>query len=108
MTNTIITILVIAAVIVVLYILFKIFKLITRLLLIAIFLIIAYVTNPGIEKHTTAVKEKAEKEDIKIHNKSVAISDFKIFSLTKVVDGEDERLVGAGLFTRVWIFRALE
>ena len=108
MTNTIITILVIAAVIVVLYILFKIFKLITRLLLIAIFLIIAYLTNPSLEKHTLKVKEKAEKDHVKFGNKSVAISDFKIFSLTKIVHGDDERLVGAGLFTRVWIFRALE
>lgn len=108
MTNTIITILVVAAVIVVLYILFKIFKLITRLLFIAIFLVIAYLTNPGLEKHTLKVKEKAAHDNAKLRNKSVAISDFKIFSLTKVVDGDDERLVGAGLFTRVWIFRALE
>jgi hypothetical protein len=108
MTNSIITILVIAAVIVVLYILFKIFKLITRLLLIAIFLIIAYLTNPGIEKHTLAVKTKAEKNNVKFHNKNVTVSDFKIFSLTKVTSDDHERLVGVGLFTRVWIFRTLE
>lgn len=108
MTNSIITILVIAAVIIVLYILFKIFKLITRLLLIAVFLIIAYFTNPGLEKHTQAVQAKAEKDNVKFRNKSVTVSDFKIFSLTKVSSEDDERLVGAGLFTRVWIFRALE
>lgn len=108
MTNSIITILVIAAVIVVLYILFKIFKLITRLLLIAVFLIIAYLTNPSLEKHTLAVKAKAEKDNVKFQNKSVTVNDFKIFSLTKVTSDDDKRLVGAGLFTRVWIFRALE
>ncbi|HEY9005729.1 hypothetical protein [Ohtaekwangia sp.] len=106
--NTIITILVIAAVIVVLYILFKIFKLITRLLLIAIFLVIAYFTNPGQLRHQHAVDEKAEKTGIKLHGRNVSVRDFKIFSITQISDHRDKKTVGAGMFMKVWIFRSLE
>jgi ABC-type multidrug transport system fused ATPase/permease subunit len=108
MMNTIVTVLIIAAVIVVLYILFKIFKLITRLLLIAIFLVLAYLTNPGLEKHQQAVEKKAERTNTKLRGRNVSVSDFKIFSLTKISDDDHNKVVGAGLFTKVWIFRALD
>ncbi|WP_331970969.1 hypothetical protein [Ohtaekwangia sp.] len=106
--NTIITILVIAAVIVVLYILFKIFKLITRLLLIAIFLILAWLTNPNLTQHQKAVDKKAEEQSIKLHNREVAVHDFKIFSLTAIRNDGSNKTVGVGMFMKVWIFRSLE
>lgn len=104
-----ITLLVGVAVIVVLYIIFKVFKLVTRILVFALFLGIAYITNPGLEKHQAAAMARAEKDDIKIRSKHIATKDLKVFSLTQYVKDEDSpRTVGFGVFTRVWIFRPLK
>lgn len=96
------TILSIAAVAVILYILFKVFKLLTRIIIIAVFLLIAYFTNPGIKKHENAVHAKNSK--INISNR-VSIKDLKVASLTQLKTKGEIEVVGMGAFTRVWIFR---
>lgn len=100
-------ILTIVVVVVVLFILFKVFKIAIRLALVFVFLVIAYFTNPNADDHRRAVKEKALETNVKLNGRTIQISDYKIFSLTKLVSDEEEKLVGVGLFTKVWIFRDL-
>jgi membrane protein required for beta-lactamase induction len=99
------TILAIVVVAIVLFLLFKVFKLVLRLLLVVVFLGIAYLTNPDLEDHQQAVKEKAESNNTSLSGKTVAVSDYLIFSFTRIIEGDDDKLVGVGLFTVVWIFR---
>lgn len=99
MLSTVLTILVI---IVVFIVLFKVFKLILRLLLVVVFLFLAWITNPTLEQHQEAVSRKAEKTNASIRLNSVVADDYYIFSLTKL-EGDDH-VIGAGAFTQVFIF----
>jgi hypothetical protein len=101
------TILAIIVIAIVLFLLFKVFKIVLRIALVAVFLILAYITNPDTQEHIHAVEVKAEKTGASLRHKEVKVNDFKIFSLTKIVADDEEKLVGAGLFTKVWIFRDL-
>jgi hypothetical protein len=94
------TVLTIAAVVVILFLLFKVFKLITRLVLIAVFLLAAFLTNPKLEKHKEAVREKPG-----IHLGKVTVKDLWIASLTQYTNLEGTKTIGFGLFTQVFIFR---
>lgn len=105
MIDLLIYILAIIAAVIVLYILFRIFKFIISIVLIAAFLFVAFVTNPTVEIHEEAVRQKAEAENISMKKKTVETDNFYVFSLTKVVSDSEKKLVGAGAFTKVLIFR---
>jgi hypothetical protein len=95
----------IVAIAVILYILFKVFKFITRLILIVIFLVLAYVTNPSIIRHQAAIDARAEKTNASLKGWDLKVTDLRIASITKITDGTETKIVGLGAFTRVWIFR---
>jgi hypothetical protein len=101
MTTTILTI---AAIIVVFIILFLIFKFLMRLLLIVVFLFLAWITNPDVDDHYQAVS--AEFPEQKIKPNDVTVDDYYVFSLTKI-NSEESKVIGAGAFTRVFIFGTL-
>ena len=101
----VVTILAIIAVIVVLFLLFKVFKLLTRIILVAVFLLIAFLTNPGDKKHQEAVDKKAREGKIKLITPRVKVKDLWVASLTQVKDDGDEKTIGIGLFTKVFVFR---
>lgn len=101
----IVTILTIVAVIVILFVLFKIFKLLTRIILIAAFLAIAFFTNPSEEKHQLAAQEKAKAENIRLKANDVIRKDLKVASLTQIKKEDGVKTVGVGLFFKVIIFR---
>jgi hypothetical protein len=100
MLTTIITILV---VIVVFVILFKIFRWLMRLILIVVFLGLAWVTNPDATDHCTAVEKKYPGTHSAI--KHCNVNDYYVFGLTEWTNGET-RVIGAGAFTQVIIFRS--
>lgn len=102
----IVTLLTLVAVIVILFVLFKVFKLLTRIVLIAVFLGIAFLTNPKEEKHQWAAQEKARVEQITLKPERIKIKDLKVASLTlyEHPDG-DYKTIGVGMFTKVFIFR---
>ena len=102
MFTTIVTVLV---VIVIFIILFKVFKLLMRLLLVAVFLLLAFITNPDLEAHQEAVARKENLNHVKVG--LIDIDDYYVFSLTKVTT-PDSRIIGAGAFTQVVIFGSLE
>lgn len=99
------TIITIAVVIVIFIILFRIFKWVLRLLVVVAFLLIAFVTNPPLEAHHQAVERMAEKENIDMEGMKVEMDDYYIFSLTHSVRGDQRKVIGAGAFTQVVIFR---
>ena len=101
------TIIVVVICLVVLFVLFKIFKAFLKwgIILLILFFVIAYFTNPEESTHHRSLKETVKKN---IKEKLVKIEDYKIFSLTKVkVDGE-EKIVGIGAFGKVWYFDDIE
>jgi hypothetical protein len=98
------TFLAIIIVVVVLFLLFKVFKLILRLIVVIVFLLLAYFTNPNLEKHIHAVDEKAEAAHQSVSLRHVHRKDYKIFSLTEWQNGDDSKIIGAGMFTKVWIY----
>jgi hypothetical protein len=98
------TVITIGVVVVVFVILFMVFKWILRLLVVAAFLFIAFVTNPPLEKHIYAVEAKAEREGFKFREGNIQVDDYLIFSLTRAERGDDSRVIGAGAFTQVVIF----
>jgi hypothetical protein len=75
------------------------------IIIILIFLAVAYFTNPEKSFHLKNLKDTAKNLSLrKIKEKAVKIDDYKFFSLVKVkVDGE-ERIVGIGAFGKVWYF----
>jgi hypothetical protein len=93
-----------AAIIIVFIILYKIFRFVISLLLIGVFLILAYFTNPNDEQHREAVKEKATKVQMILKNKKIVRENYYIFSITKVYHKDEHRVIGAGAFTKVFIF----
>jgi len=99
------TIITIAVVIVIFIVLYKVFKWVLRLLVLVAFLLIAFVTNPSTEAHQQAVERKAEKENINLKRVTVEVDDYFVFSLTHTVKDDERKLVGAGAFTQVYIFR---
>lgn len=104
MSDLMTTILTIAAIIVVLIILFKVFKIAVQLLFFAAFLFVAFLLNPDEEKHRQAVIDKAGRNGVSLKNKHVTAEDYWIFSLTHLKDGNEQRTIGAGAFTYVFIF----
>lgn len=105
------TALIIAVGLVVLFVLFKIFKAFLKwgIILILLFLVISYFTNPDESVHRENLEVKTKDLSLrKIRQKLVNIDDYKFFSLTKVtVDGE-EKIVGIGAFGKVWYFDDLK
>jgi multisubunit Na+/H+ antiporter MnhG subunit len=102
-TSTIITI---AVVIIVFIILFKVFKWVLRLLVVAVFIFIAYLTNPVQEQHQEALSRRATKEGLSIKGTQVEVDDYYVFSLTNSINtNEEKKVIGAGAFTQVVIFR---
>jgi hypothetical protein len=99
------TIITIAVIIVVFVVLFKVFKFLMRLLLFVVFLILAFLTNPDIAQHEIATQEKAKQNGISMHGKSVVVDDYYVFSLTNIEEGNDRKIIGAGAFTQVFLFR---
>jgi hypothetical protein len=99
------SILTIAVIIVIFIVLYKVFKFIISLVLIGVFLMIAYITNPSIENHKAAVYKKAAKEGISLKHKKVDRENYYLFSLTRLSQEDDEKVIGAGGFTQVIVFR---
>ncbi len=99
------TIITIAVIIVVFIILFKVFKWVLRLLVLVVFLLIAFVTNPPVEAHREAVERKAAKENSDVEHVTIEADDYYVFSLTHSVTRGERKLIGAGAFTQVVIFR---
>ena len=99
----IITILV---VVIIVFILFRIFKVIMSFIVLVVFLIAAYITNPSFEEHVQAVKDKGQKTGIWIKSSQIKVENFKVLSLTKVK--ESDKLIGIGAFTKVWIFNSIK
>jgi energy-coupling factor transporter transmembrane protein EcfT len=92
-------------VVLIFFLLYKIFRFIISILLVGLLALIAYFTNPSLEKHREAVQAKARKENISMRNKKVDRESFYIFSMTRVKEGADFKVVGAGAFTKVIVFR---
>lgn len=101
------TILVIVAIAILLFVAFKMIKVILRVAFVVLLLLIAYFTNPALERHQQAVEKKAEEESTKVNLRHVHVSDYKVFSITKINRKEGERWVGIGAFTKVWIVKSL-
>jgi uncharacterized membrane protein len=98
----------IVVIVVVFIILYKVFQWVFKLLVLAIFLAIAFYTNPTEEQHKAAVVRKAEKNDISMKGKLVDRENYIVFSLTKLSHQERSTVVGVGAFTKVLIFDTLE
>jgi hypothetical protein len=102
---TYLTYIAVFAVIIVLFILlYKIFKFIISILLIGLFGIVAYLTNPSEESHKQAVLKKAEENKITLRDKKVKREDYYFFSLTGIDEQGEHRIIGAGAFTKVFVF----
>lgn len=100
MLTTIITVLV---VIVIFIVLFKVFKLLMRILLVVVFLGLAWLTNPDQSDHWNAVEKKYP--DTHAVSKHCDRDNYYIFGLTRWHSG-DTKVIGAGAFTQVIIFRS--
>jgi hypothetical protein len=98
------TLIAIVVIIIVLFLLFKVFQVVVRLVLIVAFLLAAYLTNPDLSAHQRAVEAKASATNQRFREKKVTVNDFKIFSLTYLEEDGGNKLIGAGMFTWVWIF----
>jgi hypothetical protein len=105
------TALIIGVGLVVLFVLFKIFKAFLKwaVILVLLFLVISYFTNPDESVHRKNLDDQAKNLSLrKIRQRLVDIDDYKFFSLTKVtVDGE-KKIVGIGAFGKVWYFDDLK
>lgn len=97
-------IVVFAAIILVFFVLYKIFRFIVSLLLIGLFVVIAYFTNPTEEAHRRAVLQKAERTNTTMKGKKARRENYYIFSLTRIDLADGHRIIGAGAFTQVFIF----
>jgi hypothetical protein len=91
-------------VIIIFIILYKVFRFIVTMLLICVFLLVAYLTNPTEDVHKVAVSAKADQHDVKLRGKKVVRENYYLFSITGLDEGEEYRVIGAGAFTRVIIF----
>ena len=100
-------IIIIGVALVVLFILFRIFKAFLKwgIIILILFLVIAYFTNPEAVTRHKVLKDVVKKN---ITDKLVKIDDYKIFSLTKVKVKGEEKIVGIGAFGKVWYFDDIE
>jgi hypothetical protein len=98
-------IIIVLVAVVVLYILFKAAKMLLRIVMVLVILSVAYLTNPDLGIHRKAVEKKADENAVNMADKEITRTDYKIFSLTKIKEGDHESLIGVGAFTRVWIFK---
>lgn len=100
------TALVIAVVIVVLYILFKVFKALIKWLVIGIVVIlaVAFFSNPDFDQHRNSLSDIKKELRDEIKEKKIIFDDYKIFSLTKKKVNGKEKIVGVGVFGKVWYF----
>lgn len=100
-------IIIVGVALVVLFILFKIFKAFLKwgIIILIVFLVVAYFTNPEERTHHNGLKDAVKKN---ITDKLVKIDDYKIFSLTKVKVKGEEKIVGFGAFGKVWYFDDIE
>lgn len=100
------TVVVVVIAIVVLYVLFRVFKAVLKWLILAVCIVlaIAFFSKPDLQAHSDelgSVRKDLRKD---IEKKKVTFDDYKIFSLTKKkVNGED-KIVGVGIFGKVWYF----
>jgi hypothetical protein len=98
-------------VLVLLFIVFKLFKTVVKwtfILLVALF-VVAFFTNPN----ESAIREDLKKTTKelrlkKIRDKSVQVTNYKLFSLVKVERGDMPETVGVAAFGRVWYFDNLD
>lgn len=97
--------------ILVLFFLFKLVKAFLKwsIILLIACLVVAYFTNPQEAKHMESLSETVKDLPVKkVRKKFVHVTDYKIFSLTKVtVDGK-EKIVGIGAFGKIWYFGKIE
>lgn len=100
------TILLILAIIVILFVAFKIFKLITRIILIAVVLGIAFLTNPDQHQHEDAVRKRDGGKLAAIIPGRIAVKNLHVASITQIKSlNGDTKNIGVGMFTQVFIFR---
>lgn len=97
---------VIAVLAVVLYLVFRIFKTLLKWLFIAVVvaLVVAFFSNPDFDDHRdqlTNVNKKLRKD---IRAKKITFDNYKIFSVTKSKVNGEEKIVGIGVFGKVWNF----
>jgi len=104
------TLIIIALALVVLYIVFRIFNTIIKWLLILVvaIIVLGFFTNPNESDHLKSLKKTIRNLPVKVREKAVKIEDYKIFSLTKVKVQGEEKIVGIGIFGKVWYFNDLE
>jgi hypothetical protein len=101
------TLLLIVGALVILFILFKILKAFIKIgiILIIIVFIAAYFTNPDDSMHRKKLQETVKELRLKkVRDKNVQIDDYYLFSLAKVNDGGEQKVVGIGVFGKVWYF----
>ena len=99
------TLLLIDGALMILFILFKILKAFIKIgiILLIILFVAAYFTNPDDSMHRTKLHETVKDLRLKkIRNKNVQVDDYYIFSLAKVNDSGEQRVVGIGVFGKVW------
>jgi hypothetical protein len=105
------TAIIVVVVLIVLFILFRIIKAFLKwsIIILVLCLVVAYFTNPDEATHRESLKEKTKEESVKrIRPRNVSVEDYKIFSLTKANVNGTERLVGVGVFGKVWYFNDLK
>ena len=96
---------------VVFFILFKIFKAFLKwtIIILIVALVIAFFTNPDQATHHQSLKDYMSEQNLKkVREKLINIDDYKVFSLTKVKIEGKEKVVGVGVFGKVWYFRDLK
>src|SRR5688572_20409557 len=100
-------IIIVGIALVILFILFKMFKTFLKwgIIILIVFFVVAYFTNPEESKHHQSLKETVKK---KVNDQLVKIDDYKLFSLTKVKVKGEEKIVGVGAFGKVWYFDDIE
>lgn len=100
------TIVVVIAVLVAFYLVFKIFKAVLKWVLLAVIVVlaIAFFSNPDFEDHRKELTSATKGLSKEIKEKKIAFDDYKIFSLTKKKVNGEEKIVGVGVFGKVWYF----
>lgn len=96
---------------IVLFILFRIFKAFLKwtIIILVITFIAAYFTNPDEATLRNDVQVKSKNLSLKkIRPKDMTIQDYKFFSLVKIAEGDEKRLIGIGAFGQVWYFDDLK
>jgi hypothetical protein len=96
---------------VLLFILFRLFKTFVKwtfILLVALFAV-AFFTNPNESAIRDDLKKTTKERRLKkIRDKSVQVTNYKLFSLVKVERGDLPQTVGVAALGKVWYFDNLE